>query len=112
MTEEMPDFSEYGEEELLAALGSYLLGDGFGAGPQDEDGNRRFGRQWFDERIDSFREAVCGSRIASQLTGDFTADVAAVASLLPFGSDKLLALTVAAIIVRRGVTQFCASASS
>ncbi|AYF76829.1 hypothetical protein D7D52_26830 [Nocardia yunnanensis] len=112
MSEDAPDFNAYGEEELFAALGSYLLGEGFGAGPQDDDGNRRFGRQWFEDRLDSFREAVCGSRIAAQLTGDFTTDVTAVASLLPLGSDKLLALTVAAIIVRRGVTRFCGAGPS
>lgn len=97
------------ERQLFAVLGSELLGEGLGAGAQDDDEFRRFGQQWFEDRIEQFREAVCGTRIAKELSGDFPGDVVDVAALtLPLtGNNQLLALTIAAIIIRRGVATLC-----
>ncbi|UGT63183.1 hypothetical protein [Nocardia asteroides] len=104
--------AESDDEELYAALGAQLLGQGLGAGVVDDDQHRRFGMRWFEERIDRFREAVCDTQIVAGLTGDFTADVTAVASALPLGDDRILALTIAAIILRRGLTEFCRTRDS
>lgn len=96
--------------DLFAVLGSQLLGEGLGAGANDDDEYRRFGHRWFDDHVDAIRNAVCGTKIARELSGDFPADVTAVAALtLPTsGNNHLLALTVAAIVIRRGVATICA----
>lgn len=107
MTDILDLLADSDDEELYAALGAQLLGQGLGAGAMDDDQNRRFGMRWFDERIDQFRDAVCDTKIVAGLTGDFTADATALASALPLGDDKILALTIAAIILRRGLTEFC-----
>lgn len=97
------------ERELFATLGAELLGAGLGAGAQDSDDYRRFGQQWFDDRIDKLRDVLCGTRIAKELSGDFPGDVVDIAALtLPLtGNNHLLAITVAAIVLRRGMATFC-----
>ncbi len=101
--------SRSGERALFAALGAEVLGQSLGAGAQDNDEYRRFGQQWFEDRVDQIRQAVCGTRVAKELSGDFPGDVIDVAALtLPLaGSNQLLALTIAAIVLRRGVATFC-----
>lgn len=100
---------ERNERELFAALGSELLGEGLGAGAQDDEEYRRFGQQWFEDRIDQIRQAICGTRVANELSGDFPGDVVDIAALaLPFtGNNQLLALTIAAIVLRRSVATLC-----
>lgn len=98
--------------ELYARLGAALLGESYGAAPEDDEEHRRFGRRWFDDRIDAIREMICGHAVTKELSGDFPNDILALAVLvLPLaGNNQALALTVAAIVVRRGVAQLCASA--
>jgi len=98
------------ERELFAALGAELLGKSLGAGGQDNDEYRRFGEQWFADRIDQVRQVICGTRVAKELSGDFSGDVVDIAALtLPMtGNNQLLALTIAAIVLRRGLSNFCA----
>ncbi|GAB7069158.1 hypothetical protein H7J06_26005 [Mycobacterium hodleri] len=98
------------ERELYATLGAELLGETLGAGAQDDDEYRRFGQQWFEDRIDQWRQAICGTVIAKELSGEFPGDLVDVAALtLPLtGNNQLLALTIAAIILRRGVATLCA----
>jgi hypothetical protein len=109
-TELIAQLENHSDPDLFAVLGAQLLGEGLGAGAHDDDEYRRFGQRWFDDQVDDIRKAVCGSKIARELSGDFPADVTAVAALtLPAsGNNHLLALTVAAIVIRRGVATFCA----
>ncbi|MGW5924202.1 hypothetical protein ACWFPY_34860 [Nocardia fluminea] len=107
MNEILDLLTESDEDELYALLGAELLGRGFGAGAIDDDQNRRFGMQWFEDRVDGFRGAVCTTKVTAALTGEFNTDAAALAGVLPIQDNKILALTVAAIILRRGLTAFC-----
>jgi len=97
------------EDELFAKLGSHLLGDGLGVGPGDEEEAQRFGKAWFDARLEDLRSLVCEQAVVKQLSGDLSGDLVDVAALvLPLvGNQQLLALTLAGIIVRRGIASFC-----
>jgi hypothetical protein len=96
--------------DLLAVLGAQLLGEGLGAGVHDDDEYRRFGQRWFDDHVDAIAKAVCGTQIVRELGGDFSGDVVDLAAVtLPaVGNNHMLAITVAAIVMRRGVAMFCA----
>ncbi|WP_043661500.1 hypothetical protein [Nocardia thailandica] len=107
MTEILSLLNDSDDDELYALLGAELLGVGFGAGAMDDDQNRRFGMQWFEDRIESFRDTVCATEVMAALTGEFNTDAAAIAGVLPIQDNKILALTVAAIILRRGLAAFC-----
>ncbi|MBV7706845.1 hypothetical protein NOVA_29075 [Nocardia nova] len=97
-------------DELYALLGSEIVGDGWGAGAEDDEEHRRFGIRWFEDHLDDIRGRVCGSIIATELKGDLATDITTIASAeLPFASDnQKLAVLIAAIILRRGLTAFCA----
>lgn len=104
------DLDESSTAELYSILGGQLLGSGLGAGARDDDDFRRFGQRWIEDRADAIKSAICGTRVARELSGDFPGDVVDVAALtLPLtGNNQLLALTVAAIVLRRGIATLCA----
>lgn len=94
---------------LFSMLGGELLGEGLGIGGEDSEEKARFGREWFEGRFESFRQQICSSGVARHLSGDFPDDVAAVLGALGAfaAEEKALALIVAAIAVRRGVSAMC-----
>lgn len=97
------------EDELFGHLGRQLLGGGLGVGPEDDYESQRFGKEWFDARLTQFRTVICAQPFIRDLSGDLTGDIVDIAALiLPLaGNQQLLALTVAGIVVRRGVIAFC-----
>ncbi|MEV6360548.1 hypothetical protein [Nocardia asteroides] len=97
-------------DDLYALLGNEVLGEGWGASAEDDEERRRFGSRWFEDRVDAFREKICGGKVAAELTGDLSSDIVTIASLeLPFANDnQKLAVIIAAIIARRGLAAFCA----
>jgi hypothetical protein len=101
------------EEALLAELGGTLLGSGPGFGPSDIDRALRFAGDWLDQRMDEFRQLLCGDvRLRLEDGGrlDKLADAAAVADALQALLGKPTAFIVAVILLRRGLNALCGTA--
>lgn len=96
--------------ELELAAGAILVGEGLGVGSVDPGSKRRAFRSWLREKEQEIQRRLCPNPVLRDLTGNSAQDVAAIATLLmPIATDHQLALLLAAILVRTGVTAFCAN---
>lgn len=96
-------------ENLYVELGNMLLGEGYGAGLEDRDEHGRFGKDWFNSKVRSFQKNVCSHPLAREFSQDLPGDLVDIsAMLLPLvGDDLNMAYVVGAIILRRGIANFC-----
>jgi hypothetical protein len=102
------------EETLLAELEGALLGKGPGFGPSDIDRAVRFASNWLDQRMEEFRQLLCGDvRLRLEHGGglDKLTDAAVVADALQALLGKPTAYIVAVILLRRGLQGLCDTAS-
>lgn len=98
------------DEALLAELGGMLLGSGPGFGPSDIDRAIRFAGDWLNQRMDEFRQLLCGDvrlRLESGGGLDKLTDAAVVADALGALLGKPTAYIVAVILLRRGLQRVC-----
>lgn len=101
------------EETLLAELEGALLGKGPGFGPSDIDRAVRFASNWLDQRMEEFRQLLCGDvRLRLEYGGglDKLTDAAVVADALQALLGKPTAYIVAVILLRRGLQGLCDTA--
>lgn len=112
---QIPDVTEYldyDEDELFEELGAQLLGGGIGAAPRDPDQNGRYGRRWFESRLDQIREQVCGNQGVEVIRTDQMRDpllqVATVSDCVASLSGKPAAAVLATLILKVGLNTLCA----
>lgn len=98
------------EEQLFAAAGRALLDGGAGFGSRDDGHNARFGRDWVEAKLEQLRPIVCSPGVVDEVGGDLTNDILTLLPMLAIhlGGDALLTAIVAGILLRRGITAFCA----
>jgi hypothetical protein len=103
--------------ELLATLGTELLGNGLGFGLEDVTRARRYAKAWLDERSDELHQKVCGAssvkKLIDQESTDLAANVITVSAVLesPLKSHAV-ATIVAVFLVRKGLRSYCEEASA
>ncbi len=103
-----PWLSRASLSELEMAAGEILVGDGLGVGSVDPGSKRRAFRAWLQEKEQEIQRRLCPTPIVRELTGNSAQDISAIATLLmPIATNHQLALLLAAILVRTGVTVFC-----
>ena len=99
------------EDELFEALGNALLGESRDFKSGRSDRARRFGREWFDDRLAGLREEVCGSRSVQTMlradVGDRMTEIAVVTDAIETLRGHPSATIVAVILVRRGLQALC-----
>ncbi|MFJ6900609.1 hypothetical protein [Streptomyces hokutonensis] len=103
------------DDELYALLGAELLGEGLGLSPEDEDSQRRFGKQWFANKRRELQQKICFHEKARHLLGtsssDRLIDAYTVYELLGhFDYDPKTAALVAVLVARVGLGSFCHNA--
>ncbi|MFD8595085.1 hypothetical protein ACFV1L_08795 [Kitasatospora sp. NPDC059646] len=52
-------YRDKSDDELYELIGAELLGDGPGLSPEDEEGHRRFGREWFAGKRRELQRRIC-----------------------------------------------------
>ncbi|WP_423125797.1 hypothetical protein [Kocuria palustris] len=109
MVDEPTYYLEVPLEDLYVELGNMLLGEGYGAGLEDRDEHGRFGKEWFNGKLRLFQKNVCSHPIARELSEDLPGDLVTISAiLLPYvGDDLNVSYAVGAIILRRGIANFC-----
>ena len=99
------------DDELYEELSNAILGVGHGIGPRDRDGRRKFGRQWFNGRLDEFKQSICTRDSVKELQGlspgDQVLAMAAVADALMHTIGQPAAVVVGILIMRLGLDTFC-----
>lgn len=105
-------FAGYDEDELLAELGAWRLGETLGIRPGDFGRYARLGRRWLDEHAGELRALLCGHEkviaVRAVVQRDEAVELATVADVLVQAYGQLPAALVALIVVRRGLDRLCA----
>jgi hypothetical protein len=113
-TDDITSYSERSDDELYELLGAALLGTGtVGISPEEQDRNRRFGKQWFDRQYAELQRRICTQKTVQDLVGqsrsDRMVDAGTIAGLLAqqedFGPNSLL---IGVLVARIGLSVFCA----
>lgn len=94
------------EDELLTELGIALAG-----GPEltrdgDLDDFRARARYWLARNMTTIKQRICGNPALDSLIDEAT-EVAAIADLLTGIADGPQGFTVAALLLKRGLTTLC-----
>jgi hypothetical protein len=107
------EFQDKSDDELYALLGAELLGEALGLSPEDEDEQRRFGKQWFADKHRELQRKICHHERVQPFLGtsgsDRVIDVAAIAELLTDDLGPTSAI-VAVLVARIGLGAFCQNA--
>jgi hypothetical protein len=101
------------DDQLYELLGASLLGVHIGMSPEEQDRNRRFGKQWFDRQYHELQKRVClDERVSDHLgtnLSDRILDVGALVGLLGAHDDYgINAVLISVLIARIGLGTFCA----
>ena len=111
-SDELQELLTLSDDELYVRLAAELQGDGRGIGPKGREGDRRFGRQWFEHWLETNRSAICDHpSVVAIIHDDETREDGEDATIvldviLPFLGAPPLA-TVAALVGRRGLQRLC-----
>jgi hypothetical protein len=108
--EELWNYLDLDEDELLELLGTELLGTGPGFGPEDFERRIRFAREWLQRRRRDLQAKLCGDvleAIGMREGLDALADAAVVTDALSAMLGKPTASIVAVILIRRGLMSLC-----
>lgn len=97
------------EQQLFDELGRDLAATTFGAG---ELPSEDVGRSWFAAHLDTLRSKVCGSNIAevyrqNPAKWDNVMLIAAISDLVAGAITGVSPVTVAALIVKKGIEKLC-----
>jgi hypothetical protein len=111
------DVKEYwdrSDDDLYELLGAALLGEGRGLSPEEQDDQRRFGRQWFARQHDELQRRICRDKRVRQLIGttasDRFIDAVTISEILSSHDDLgLNAALLAVLVARVGLGTFCAN---
>ncbi|MES9536415.1 hypothetical protein AB0C21_04195 [Spirillospora sp. NPDC049024] len=110
---DLVEYQGMSDDELYTLLGAELLGEGVGLSPEDEEEQRRFGKQWFTDKHRDLQRKICHHERIQPFLGtsgsDRVIDAAAIAELLTddFGPTSVI---VAVLIARIGLGAFCQNA--
>jgi hypothetical protein len=99
------------DDELYERLSDAILGPGLAVGPSDQEQRRRFGRQWFSNRIHEIKQLVCEKELTREIRraahNDQLVAAATIADALIGYFGKPVSIVVAILIVRLGIDGFC-----
>ncbi|GHA54272.1 hypothetical protein GCM10010372_63050 [Streptomyces tauricus] len=103
------------DDELYALLGAELLGEGLGLSPEDEEGQREFGREWFADKHAELQRRICHHEKVQPFLGttstDRLLDAITVQELIAdFAGDAKTAVLIAVLVGRVGLGMFCRNA--
>jgi hypothetical protein len=109
------EYWDKSDEELYTLLGAALLGEGVGLGPDDEESERQFGKQWFANKHRELQRQICHHERAQALIGtsgsDRLIDAYTIQELLgDFAGDPTTAALIAVLVTRVGLGAFCHNA--
>lgn len=108
MTQSIEELLRSSEEELLVSIGMEI-NEGSLALPRRRDWLTRSAKRWLKVREDTLRQAICSSDRVRTLVHD-SQDVllvTAVADLILSICTGVSPITVAALLVRRGISELC-----
>lgn len=114
MDSALNDYWEMGDDELYALLGAALLGTRLGVSPEEQDRDRRFGKQWLERQTSELRRRICTDKRVRGLLGTTTSDrfidAVTIAQLLGEHDDYAInAPLIAVLLARVGLGTFCAN---
>ena len=103
------------DDELFELLGADLLGEGRCIAPEDQDAQRRFGKEWFESKHQDLQRKVCHQKKIQGLLGttgsDRLLDAATIYELLQhLGEEPVTAGVLAVLVARIGLGTFCVNA--
>jgi hypothetical protein len=108
--DELRNYLDLDEDDLLELLGAEILGTGPGFGPEEFERQIRFAREWLQRKRHDLQDKLCGDvleNIQKRDGFDTLTDAAIVADALAAVLGRPSASIVAVILLRRGLTNLC-----